>query len=101
MVPSTDLTFCAWRLAGADRWETGTNPDDGGASELLDVVLDGTPAGYLRYAREYFEVTLTRDAVMPFFRHEPVGAEHLHVLNPDADPGDTLAEVRMTGYPVR
>jgi hypothetical protein len=100
-MPSTDLTFCSWRLAGQEHWETGTNSDDGGASELLEVVLDGTERAYLRHAREYFEVNAPRDAVAAFFRHEPVGAEHVRALNPAADPIDTLAEVRMTGYPTR
>jgi len=98
--PGADLTFCAWRLAGPGPWLVGSIEDDGGAAELLDVVLDGTAHGYRRYAIDYFEVDPGVEVINAFLTLHPADPAVVTRLNPEADPVETLAELRSMGYPV-
>jgi hypothetical protein len=93
-----ELTFCFWCVAPDDEWCAGSVADDGGAAELLAVVLDGTPEGYRSFAADYYEVELG-DAVDAVFGHEPMTAAMIHALNPEADVRDVLAELEEIGYP--
>jgi len=95
------LTFCAWWLPGAATWETGPIEDDGGASQLFEVVLQGTADSYGAYAAEYFEVELPVHLLEAVFALTPIGEQAIAALNPDADPAAALAEIAAIGYPVR
>lgn len=94
-----ELTFCFWCVAPDDVWAAGSVTDDGGAAELLTVVLDGTPRGYRSFAADYYEVELG-DEVDAVFDHVPMTAAMIHALNPEADVDDVLGELDEIGYPV-
>ncbi len=98
--PETDLTFCAWWLAGAARWEAGPIEEDGGASELFEVVLRGTAQAYGAYASDYFEVELSIPLVESVFAHRPIDEVAVTLLNQEVDPSDVLADLASIGYPV-
>lgn len=98
--PETDLTFCAWWLPGASSWETGPIEEDGGASELFEVVLEGTADSYAAYASEYFEIELPVHGVEGVFALSPIDGRAVAVLNQEADPPRVLAELAAIGYPV-
>ncbi len=98
--PDVELTFCAWRGTGDDRWRVGSLDDDGGAEVLLAVPLDGTAAGYLEYAVAYFEEELDPEVVEAFVALRPVDLETIRVLNPDADD-EVLGELSAMGFPIR
>lgn len=98
--PSTDLTFCAWRVSGASSWSAGTIDDDGGATVLLAVLLDGTPHGYRAYAADYFGDD-PGDDVNSFYALEPADVEAVHRVNPEANATAVLSDLASIGYPVR
>jgi hypothetical protein len=98
--PSTDLTFAAWRLRGATSWSSGSVDDDGGATQLLAVVLDGTPHAYRSYAADYFGDD-PGDDVNSFYGMKPADVESVRRLNPDADATAVLSELAAMGYPIR
>ncbi len=98
------LTVCLWRLAGAPTWSHGRvalpdgDPDADGADRLFEQ-LDGEPATYRAFAREYWERELDLEAIARVYRHEPLTEELVAALAPDralADLADDLAEI---GYP--
>lgn len=95
----SELTFCFWCLADDDVWRAGTVDDDGGAADLLAVVLDATPAGYRVFAADYYEAALG-DEVDAVYRHEPMTPDMIHALNPEADVTDVLTELEEIGYPI-
>ena len=97
--PQIELTWCFWCLAPDDVWCTGSATDDGGATDMLAVVLDGTPRGYRSFAADYYEVELG-DEVDAVFDHVPMTAAMIHALNPEADVDDVLGELEEIGYPV-
>lgn len=94
---SVDLTFCAWRLPGADRWSVGSLDHEGGASYLFAQVMDGTPAGYRGYAATYFEDDIGIDVIRAIFDLTPTDAAHVASLD---DGTDILAALDHLGYPV-
>lgn len=98
--PETDLTFCAWWLPGAARWETGPIEEDGGASELFEVVLRGTAQAYGAYASDYFEVEVPIPLVESVFAHRPIDEVAVTLLNQEADPSEVLTNLAAIGYPV-
>lgn len=97
--PATDLTFCAWRLTGATSWSVGAI-DDGGATDLLAVLLDGTPRSYRSYAADYFGDD-PGDDVSSFYRLQPADVDAVRRLNREADATAVLSELASIGYPIR
>ena len=94
---TVDLTFCAWQLAGADRWSVGSLDHEGGASYLFERVLDGTPAGYRGYATSYFGEDVGIEVIRAFFDLSPVDAALVASLDARTD---VLAALGQMGYPV-
>jgi len=100
--PVTDLTFCAWRLAGDEAWSAGPVDDVGGSAEwLFDVILDGTPLGYQRFASEYYERDVPEAAVAAFYALQPADGTLVTSLDVEADVPTALAELHDMGYPVQ
>ena len=97
--PPIELTCCFWCVAPDDVWCAGPVTDDGGAAELLAVVLHGGPDGYRDFARDYYEVELGAE-VDAVYRHEPMTAAMIEAINPAADASDVLTELAEIGYPV-
>jgi len=99
--PTTDLTFCAWRLADDNDWAAGSIEDvDGSAEWLFEVLLDGTPDGYLRFAADYYEQQLPRDSVAAFYNLNPADSALILAIAPDSDIVAVLADLHPLGYPV-
>jgi hypothetical protein len=100
--PVTDLTFCAWRLPGDEAWSAGPVDDVGGSAEwLLDVVLDGAPEGYQRFAAEYYEVDVPADVVAAFYALRPADGALVTSLGVEVDVTTVLTELREMSYPVQ
>lgn len=97
--PPTDLTFCAWCLSDDRTWSVGTIDDDGGASKLLGLFLDGRPSAYRSFAVDYFESD-PGDGVDDFYGLQPADTTAVQRLNPEADPAAVLTELESMGYPV-
>lgn len=96
-------TFCAWCTDG-QTWlrarslelPPGKDPD---GSEWLLSILDGDPATYQRYAREYFEEEVPLDAIKAIYQGRPLTRELVHRIDRDReldDLGDDLDEI---GWP--
>lgn len=63
-------TACLWREARDGHWSIGDivfapGDDPDGADWLFEELVDGTPAGYRRFAEQYYEVPV---ALAPFAR---------------------------------
>lgn len=95
-VPS--ITVCGWRETSAPGWSFGEplDPDlrgeDGGASWLF-AELDGQPATYRAFAKEYYEVEIPLAAVAAVFERHPLTPALVGELNPGADFDAVVAEV--------
>ena len=98
--PEIELTFCAWHLPDGDGWVVGALDDDGGASVLLAEILDGTPAGYRRYATGYFEVEVDLATIAAFYALQPADPALLERVDPDVEADDVLDELADMGYPL-
>jgi hypothetical protein len=98
--PPIELTFCAWWTTGTSTWGAGTNASDGGASELMEVVLDATPVGYVRCTGDYLERKIASDEVAAFYELRPATAFSLRALNPSVDVKSALTELGEMGYPI-
>ncbi len=100
-----DTTFCIWRLAGDPEWSRGRiefpGADDPDGSQWMLSELDGDPATYLAYAKEYFELDLPLRAIARVYAHEPLSQELLNEF-PSPRPLETvLADAKEIGYPVK
>ncbi|HEX7167481.1 MAG TPA: hypothetical protein VF230_10920 [Acidimicrobiales bacterium] len=98
------VTGCLWR-EGSDNARQFGSParpelagEDGGAATLF-AELDGKPETYVAFAAEVNEVELDLDQVRAVFERRPICAAFVARLNPAADAGDVLAELRSMGYP--
>lgn len=98
--PSTDLTFCVWSQGNDGQWHAGPIDDDGGATELLEVVLDGTPLGYQTLAIDYFELDLGVADIEALYALQPADVGLIARINPNVDPNDILTDLASFGYPV-
>lgn len=84
-----EATVCLWREAGDDHWRTGAielpageGPDD--AERLFEIVLDPTPAAYLRFAESHHQKSLDSAAVAEVFASNPLSESLVRRLNPEA-----------------
>ena len=94
-----NATFCLWRLAGDPRWSCGAPPGcPDGSAELL-AHLDGDPATYAAFAREYHERELAVADLARVYRHEPLDAALLRRLQPDLSLDALRPDLEEIGYP--
>jgi hypothetical protein len=105
-----DTTFCIWRRYGDRKWHRGKiefpkgEPNPDGSSRLLSE-LDGKPATYLRWARDYYSLddedanrSLTLAQVRHVYAHEPLTAEMVKVINPEVTLAKLAADIAEIGY---
>lgn len=101
-------TFCLWRQPHDQQWQignidyTGTDPidaDPDGADWLLHILTDPTPASYLRYAAEYFEVEPDPAPVTHIYQSLPLTDDIAHALNPGIDLNQLAGDLAEIGYP--
>lgn len=101
-----EATVCLWRQQGDDRWHAGelvfpAGDDPDGADRLFQVLVEGSPVAYQRFAEDYYETAVDVAAVGEIFALHPLTDDLVRRLNPDlvvADLGENLAEI---GYPSR
>ncbi|WP_370348992.1 hypothetical protein [Catenulispora sp. EB89] len=101
-----DATLCIWRETADSAWHCGPVEFDGDASStdgsgwMFGSVLEGGVAGYIDHAKYYFEREIDAEAVRAVFAGEPLTAELVRVLNPDADFAAVAKVAAVAGYPV-
>ena len=94
-----NVTFCAWRLAGDTRWSCGAPRGCRDGSAGLLAILDGSPAGYLDFARWYHGRDLALDDVATVYRHEPITPTLLERLSPSLVLETLREDLDEIGYP--
>jgi hypothetical protein len=96
---SANTTFCIWRSADDERWHSGVGePTEDGSDELL-AILDGDPARYVAYARDYFEVELDVEDVRTIYAHRPLSAALVERLNPEVTLESLADDLQQIAYP--
>ncbi|MEU6346968.1 hypothetical protein ABZ883_39180 [Streptomyces sp. NPDC046977] len=100
------VTVCFWREQADARWTAGNvealpggAEHDGGAEWLFDVLADGRPEAYRRFAEDYYEVTVDIEAVRHVYALRPLTQGVVSALNPDARLADLAEDLRRIGYP--
>lgn len=98
-------TFCIWWLAGDSKWFHGRiefpNESDPDGSQWMLSELDGDPATYQAYAKEYFELDVPLHAVSRVYSHEPLSPELLNEFPSNRQLEAVLADAKEIGYPVK
>jgi hypothetical protein len=97
-------TVCLWREADDDRWHAGDvafppGEDPDGADWLFELLVDGTPAGYQRFAADYYEAQIDVDAVGAIFALQPLTVELVRRLNPGVTLEGLADDLSAIGYP--
>ena len=99
-------TFMATAAFWSERgqpWRTGSataptdKPDADGAEELFELLLDGGPQAYARFAQEYLEMSPREAAVEAVYQSESLDPTILAELNPDAQYLDVRQQVDAMG----
>ncbi|WP_373973671.1 hypothetical protein NT239_08335 [Chitinibacter sp. SCUT-21] len=93
-----NATFCYWRKSTDTAWTKvkSTLSEDG--TEMLELIVSG-PMGYKTWAEDYYELSVSLDAVEALFSHQPLDESLVLALNPDADLNMVLADANEIGYP--
>ena len=98
-----NVSFCCWRTFLDDQWSASrTRPLEDGrdGSDWMLAGLDGSPATYLAFANDYYEVELDAERVEAVYRRTPMTLELARGLNPEIDFPLLLLELDEIGYPV-
>lgn len=102
------VTVSMWRLASQDRWQCGTAREvsaeslvgwaDPDGSNALFAQLDSEPESYARFAEEYYEREVDRDALAQVFAQRPPARDLIDALNPGRYGAALLKELAEIGY---
>ncbi|MQY07628.1 hypothetical protein [Actinomadura macrotermitis] len=96
-------TVCFWREHADTEWKSSPMealPDDDESAEwLFDVLADGRPEAYQRYAEENYEVTVDIEAVHHVYALQPLTQRIVASLNPDITLSDLKEDTARIGYP--
>lgn len=99
----SDVTFCIWRQYSDAAWQCGVREfpqgDDPDGSKWMLEILDGNPATYRAYARDYFEVDLPITAIRHIYDLKPVDDDVVRALNGELTAAMVDGDVRDIGYP--
>jgi hypothetical protein len=97
---------CLWRQTTDDRWHTGaidfpagyTDPD--GSGWLLELLLDGSPEAYWRFAEDYYEPRpVDLAAVREIYALRPLTQQLVTKLNRSLSLADLTRDIAEIGYP--
>ena len=98
-----DVTFCIWRCyidaawqCGVSNFPEGNDPD--GSEEMLKI-LNGDPATYKEFARDYYEVEIPLDAVEHIYANLPLTESFVRSLNAEVRYADVEADMDEIAYP--
>lgn len=97
-------SFCLWRKTEDTRWTVASfldvpNPDSDGSEFLLEI-LDGNPETYREFAEDYYERTVSTEAVKAVYAHAPLSRKIAAELNQEADWEELQKEAGEIGYAV-
>jgi hypothetical protein len=95
------VTVCFWRLYEDSSWQCGPvqHAEKDGADWLFDLLADGRPEAYLKFAEAYYEVELELDAVQHVYALMPLTEEVVTALNPELMLKDLKDDIAEIGYP--
>jgi hypothetical protein len=100
-------SVCFWREQADTVWRAGAveplpegAEDDGSAEWLFDVLLDGRPEAYQRFAQDYYEVAVGIVAVRHVYALRPLTQDIVSLLNPEVDISSLAEDLAQAGYPV-
>ena len=106
--PAFDMestTFCVWRRTDDDSWHRGSiefpdlTEDPDGSQNLL-WMLDGNPATYVEFAKDYYEKEISLTAVQTIYSLAPLTPELVASLNPELSWNDAIASANGIPYPI-
>jgi hypothetical protein len=101
------MTVVLWRGTEARSWSHGNieqaaeESDDDGSGWLFEQLLDGSPRGYVDYARDYFGLDLELSDVAAVYEGITLTPEKMSSLNPARDWDELVEDLELIGYPFR
>lgn len=99
-----ETTFCIWRRYSDSSWQVGRidYPDEGDpdGSEYQLSILNGKPSAYKEFADEYYEKTLSLDAIEHIYRHDPLTNDIVTALNDEITLESLIDEADQIAYPL-
>src|SRR5262245_37610305 len=100
-----DVTFCIWKRYLDAGWQCGVREfpegDDPDGSEQMWKILDGDPATYQEFARDYYEVEIPLDAIEHLYGNLPLTEMIVRSLNAGLSYADVEADITEIAYHVR
>jgi hypothetical protein len=98
---SLAVTVCFWRTPDDDRWHCGPvkGVEKDGADWMFELLADGRPEAYRRFAAHCYESVLDIDAVRHVYASKPLTEEVVAALNPELTLADLQRDVAAIGYP--
>jgi len=100
----SDTTFCFWRLQTDCQWHSGniSFPPNAGAdpdgSRTLLKILDGSPATYVEYAKNYFEADIAEEDVNHVYQLKPLNPDLLIRLHCERKLDQLTEDIEEIGY---
>ncbi|MFI6588095.1 hypothetical protein [Embleya sp. NPDC050493] len=98
-------TVCLWRTHSDLSWRSGAvdfpsrdGGDADGAEQLFDVLADGRPEAYRRFAADYYEVAVDLEVVRHVYALRPLSQALVSSLNPEASVGELAEDMARIGY---
>jgi hypothetical protein len=88
----------AWS-AGPVEFPAEDSEDADGTGWMLDVLVEGTPEAYQRFAGDYYEVVPDVEAIRHIYAHKPLTQEIVSLLNPAVSLTDLDQDTARIGYP--
>lgn len=103
-IDAVRVTACLWREIGDTAWRTGpaiAYPEDGdadGSSFVFQLLVDRSPEAVQVHFENYYECSVSLDAVRHVLAGRPLTLEVARALNPEALSDEALLE-KIAGHP--
>ncbi|MFD6354124.1 hypothetical protein [Nocardia tengchongensis] len=94
---SPRATLCFWREATDTEW--GVAVADHGGHGLFELLIEGTPQAYQRWAEDYYETAVGLAEVEHVYALRPLTPAVVARLNPELEPADLEGDIDEIGYP--
>ncbi len=97
---SQAVTVCFWRTPADDRWHCGPveGAEKDGADWMFDLLADGRPEAYQRFATHCYGSPLEIDAIRHVYALKPLTEEVVAALNPELGLDDLERDIAAIGY---